>query len=271
MRTLQPPIAPPATPAPACPWLTGVPHGVPAELTRLLATMQPDTADEAWVDFIGAYSRLLLHVSRSMAGSHDDVMDRYAYLLEQLRRDDCRRLRAFTADGQSKFTSWLIVVARRLCVDYNRGRYGRADPARDAQWQTARAGRRRLQDLIGAELDVAVLPDADGQAPDDELIAREQREALARALTRLEPRDRLLLRFRFGEGLSASEIARVMGFPTQFHVYRRLEKVLGLLRRALEGREALNLLLWRLRSNTRGSRPIPGRPREQSGREAVGA
>lgn len=270
MRTLSPPTAT-ATRAPADPCLAGMPHDVPAELSRLLAATEPGRAEEAWAEFVSAYSRLLLHVSRSMAGNQDDVMDRYAYLLEQLRRDDCRRLRGFAADGRSKFTSWLIVVARRLCLDYLRRRYGRPDPARDVQWQAARAERRHLRDLVGAELDIGGLPDAGNQAADDELIARERREALARALTGLEPGDRLLLRLRFGDGRAASEIARVMGFPTQFHVYRRLEKVLGLLRRTFEGRGALNDSLGAY-TLTRATRAQPrAKCREGCGREAVEA
>jgi DNA-directed RNA polymerase specialized sigma24 family protein len=44
-------------------------------------------------------------------------MDGYAYVLEALRSDDYRRLRAYAADGRSKFSTWLVVVARRLCLD----------------------------------------------------------------------------------------------------------------------------------------------------------
>src|SRR5262249_41817793 len=108
-----------------------MPDGLPAELSQLLAAAEPQGAEGAWGEFVHAHSRLLLHVARSMAKDHDDAMDRFAYLLEQLRRDDCRRLRGFVADGRSKFTTWLVVVARRLCLDYDRRRYGRADRVKD--------------------------------------------------------------------------------------------------------------------------------------------
>lgn len=213
-----------------------MPDGLPAELSQLLATEDAHRAEGAWAEFVHAHSRLLLHVARSMARDQDEAMDRYAYLLEQLRRDDCRRLRGFVADGRSKFTTWLVVVARRLCLDYDRHRYGRTDRAKDAQGQAARAERRQLRDLVGSEMDIGTLPDAGGRAADDELIARERGEALAQALAGLEPADRLLLRLRFDDGHSASEIARAMGFPTQFHVYRRLDRVLATVRRELEYR-----------------------------------
>jgi RNA polymerase sigma factor (sigma-70 family) len=213
-----------------------MPDGLPNELSRLLAAAGPDQADAAWAEFVRAHSRLLLHVARTLAHDHDAAMDRFAYLLEQLRRDDCRRLRSFVADGRSKFTTWLVVVARRLCLDYDRSQYGRADRATDPEHRASRAERRQLHDLVGAETDLGTLPDPAGRGADDAVVARERGEALAAALAALEPADRLLLRLRFDDAKAASEIARVMGFPTQFHVYRRLDRVLALLRRELESR-----------------------------------
>ena len=213
-----------------------MPDGLPTELSRLLAAEGPDQADAAWGEFVRAHSRLLLHVARTLTRDHDAAMDRFAYLLEQLRRDDCRRLRGFVADGRSKFTTWLVVVARRLCLDYDRRQYGRADRATDPEHRASRAERRQLHDLVGAETDLGALPDPAGRGADDAVVAGERGEALAAALAALEPADRLLLRLRFDDGKPASEIARVMGFPTQFHVYRRLERVLAFLRRELERR-----------------------------------
>jgi len=213
-----------------------MPDGLPTELSRLLAAEGPDQADAAWTEFVRAHSRLLLHVARTLTHDHDAAMDRFAYLLEQLRRDDCRRLRGFVADGRSKFTTWLVVVARRLCLDYDRRQYGRADRATDPEHRASRAERRQLHDLVGAETDLGALPDPAGRGADDAAVAGERGEALAAALAALEPADRLLLRLRFDDGKPASEIARVMGFPTQFHVYRRLERVLAFLRRELERR-----------------------------------
>jgi len=58
----------------------------------------------------------------------------------------------------------------------------------------------------------------------------------AEELSRLDLRDALLLTLRFEEDLPAARIAGVMGFPSQFHVYRRLRTVLGDLRRRLQRR-----------------------------------
>jgi DNA-directed RNA polymerase specialized sigma subunit len=69
-----------------------------------------------------------------------------------------------------------------------------------------------------------------------ELLLRqaELRSALDRALEDVGISDRLLLRLRFDDGLSAQEIARLLGFSSAFHVYRRVNALLARLRRALE-------------------------------------
>src|SRR5689334_14219985 len=82
--------------------------------------------EAGWDAFISAHTKLLLHVARSLGGDHDAVMDRFTYLLEQLRRDDFRRLRGYAATEQSEFSTWLVVVAQRVYLDHHRARYGRA-------------------------------------------------------------------------------------------------------------------------------------------------
>ena len=82
-------------------------------------------AEPAWAAFLSKHSGLLLHVARSLGGDDDAAMDRYAFMLDALRRDGCLRLRGYVADGRSQFSTWLIVVARRLCLDEYRHRYGR--------------------------------------------------------------------------------------------------------------------------------------------------
>lgn len=163
-------------------------------------------------------------------------MDAYAYVLEQLHRDDFRRLRGYVADGRTKFTTWLVVVARRVCLDHLRQRYGRPQES-DSSDRDAQAARRRLVDLLAEELDVSGVADATAAGnPETQLRANELSQALAGALSGFEPRDRLLLKLRFEDGLAAREISHVMGFTTQFHVYRRLNAVLEQVRAALRGR-----------------------------------
>jgi RNA polymerase sigma factor (sigma-70 family) len=204
----------------------------PPELFGLLNATDPAAREAAWEAFVGVHSRLLLHVARSIGRDYDAAMDAYAYLLEQLRAGDYHRLHAYAADGRSKFTTWLVVVARRLCLDHHRRRYGRLRSDAPGE-QQAHAARRRLQDLIAAELDLTPEPTGDAQ---QSLEAGERRATLEAVLNTLTPRDRLVLKLRYEDDLSAREIAGLLGLPTPFHVYRRLNALLVELRGTLRDR-----------------------------------
>ncbi len=65
-----------------------------------------------------------------------------------------------------------------------------------------------------------------------EEVIRGASTALEQAVEQLEPSDRLLVRLRFYDGLSVAEIARAQGVE-QKPLYRRLERCLATLRRAL--------------------------------------
>jgi RNA polymerase sigma factor (sigma-70 family) len=211
-----------------------VSDALPVELTRLLAAPS-EPAEDAWAEFVRAHSRLLLHVARSMAGDRDAAMEYYAYVLEQLRRDGCRRLRGYTPGGAGKFTTWLVVVTRRLCLDFHRHRYGRTSRAQNpAGGDAPRAERRRLRDLVSATVEVASLSDVEAADAEAAVRTHDLAAALDRALATLDPADRLLLRLRFDDGLPAAEIARLTGAPTPFHVYRRIDRLLTRLRKVLE-------------------------------------
>jgi RNA polymerase sigma factor (sigma-70 family) len=206
----------------------------PPELAQLFAATDLPTHDAAWAAFVTTHSRLLLHTARSLNHDHDAAMDGYAYVLEALRADGYRRLRAFAADGRGKFSTWLVVVARRLCLDFHRKRYGRA---RDVgpESREVRAARRRLVDLVGDEVDPAELTRS-GTDPAVELQASERGAVLEATISALPASDRLLLTLRFEDDLSAREIAQVMGFATPFHVYRRLNALLAEMRNVLRRR-----------------------------------
>lgn len=205
---------------------------LPSELHGLLQAADPAAREAAWKTFLETHSRLLLHTARTLGRDYDAMMDTYAYLLEQLQRDDFHRLRAYVVDDRSKFTTWLVVVARRLCLDYLRHRYGRPDAG--PRSSMARAVRRQLVDFLAEEIDPSGRTDpAAPDNPETQLRKSELSKALIDALGDLEPRDRLLLKFRFDDDLPAREIGQVMGFATPFHVYRRLNSLLERLRAAL--------------------------------------
>ena len=202
-------------------------------LELLFAPPDDMARDKAWAEFLVGCSDTLLRVARIMGGDEDAIMDRYAFILDALRRDDYRRLRTYANDGSSSFDTWLAVVARRLCTDEYRGRYGRAQS--ESETTTARrAVRRNLGDLLGGELGLDELLSND-DAPDAALEKKEWRAVLDGALAALETEDRLILRLRFEDDVSVPEIAKLLRLGSPFSVYRRIKRILAGVRRTLEG------------------------------------
>ncbi len=257
------------TPSPA---ISEGPETLPSEVAQLLVALPDPAREAAWQAFVERYSRLMLKVAFAFAPGYDGAMDRYLFILDELRRDEYARLRRFAADGRGRFTTWLVVVARRLCVDHYRRCYGReraaAEPAKSRALN--RQVRRRLADLTGdhALLDsVANLVQSD---PIDALDHEARCRALQQAVGLLDPSDRLLLRLRYEEDLTAREIATLLGLPTPFHVYRRIRGVCTLLKERLsrraerpqEGTESNRRLgIGSIAPGPNGARPERTRPR----------
>jgi RNA polymerase sigma factor (sigma-70 family) len=206
--------------------------GAPAPLSSLLAARDQRARDDAWAAFLATYSALIVRVARLFGGDEDAVRDRYAFALAQLCSDDHRRLRGYLADGRGEFTTWLVLVVRRLCLDEYRRRYGRRQSS-DSAAVDRYVERRRLADLLGADPALAEIAAPDGNEPDAGVRAIELASALDAAIDRLDASDRLLLRLRFEDGLSVPNIARILRSPSVGHAYRRLEHVLTALRTTL--------------------------------------
>ena len=207
----------------------------PQELLDLLQATDAAATEDAWSRFVTRFSPLLLHTARSVAHEHDRAMDAYTHLLEQLHQDGGRRLGQYVEDPRAQFTTWLVIVARRVCIDFLRQRYGRmhvvASPGAADQ-----AVRRRLVDLLAEQIDDAdPLPDPAMRA-DEELARRDLASTLEACLANLPPAHRLLLAMRFEDDLPVREIAKILRYPTPFHVYRTLNALLADLRRALRQR-----------------------------------
>ena len=196
---------------------------VPRQLAELLNAPHAAARNGAWDAFMGEYSKLLLRTAQRASSSRDDAMDRYIFILEQLQEDDFRRLRAFTADGRGKFTTWLVVVARRLCVDHHRSKYGRPQAGHEPTGanSVAHAARRNLLDLIANEIDVDGLEDESSLHPDAELLSAERRQTLTAAVAELGLGDQLLLTLRFEDDISIEKIAPMIGLQSRFQVHRR--------------------------------------------------
>ena len=205
---------------------------LPGDLQSLVTATDRAVRDRAWADFLRQHSNVILRVARAMGGGHDATMDRYAYAVDALQRDDFKRLRAYDPDGRGSFDTWLAVVARRLCMDEHRHRYGRAQ-SDDADAEAERATRRQLADLVGNELGLDTI-EGNTDTPDVQLERSELRAMLDGALAQLDVSERLILRLRFEDAVSVPEIARLLGIDSPFKVYRQLDKVLMTVRRHLE-------------------------------------
>lgn len=213
---------------------------LPPEVSRLLTAAPGQASEDAWAAFVAAYSRLLLRVASAFAPGYDGALDRYAFMLDELRKGDCRRLRKFAADGRGRFSTWLTVVARRLCLDHHRRQFGRfrGEVPPSSARSLARSVRRELTRLDSAVHELANLPDCLGPDPTEEMDDHDRREALRRVIGQLLPGDQLLLQLRFEQNLTAREMATVLGLPSPFHVYRKLETLCRMLRARLEHRGA---------------------------------
>jgi RNA polymerase sigma factor (sigma-70 family) len=214
----------------------GGPVPLSPELADLLSAGDEAAVTLAWDRFLDSYSRLLLHTARSTVRNRDAAMDGYAYILEKLREDDFRRLRSYSAEGRARFSTWLVVVARRLVLDHRRTHYGRDRGVESQSGQERLEARRRLAELISDAPDIDQVPALGSGDHGRAVRLTERRKALEEALTELEPRDQLLLSLRFVDGLPGREIADLMDMPTPFHAYRRLNAILARLRAALESR-----------------------------------
>ena len=209
---------------------------VPPQLSRLLQAADDVGRSRAWTAFLEEYSTLLIATARRASASHDAAMDHYAFILEQLRDDDFRRLRTFAGEGRGKFTTWLVVVARRLCVVHHRRTHGRTptSPNPGITESINHVARRNLVDLVAGEIDLERIADHSGARPDAGVQHLAQIQALRAAVERLDTADQLLLKLRYEEETPIGSIGPLIGMGSRWQVHRRLKLVLSRLRDELE-------------------------------------
>jgi DNA-directed RNA polymerase specialized sigma subunit len=85
-------------------------------------------------------------------------------------------------------------------------------------------------------MDTDLLPDSASLPADVQTALAERNSLLRTELLQLTSRERLLLALRFQDEHSASRIAKILGIPSQFAVYRQLNGILVRLRTALAAR-----------------------------------
>ena len=106
-------------------------------ITQLLEGLSSPDAQPAWEVFLLQYSAILYQSVQASMQDADEIADCFVYACEQLAKDDFRRLLRFKPDGAASFTTWLRVVARNLCFDWQRKVHGRPRPFKSVQGLSA--------------------------------------------------------------------------------------------------------------------------------------
>lgn len=101
--------------------------------------------------------------------------------------------------GASSLSTWLYSVARSFCI--KKRRVGKYDPDERARTSTSSHEAEQIRDPA--------------RAPDEALAAGEIGDAIERAIQALDPAQRDVLVLRDAEGLTAPEVAEVLGISVQ--------------------------------------------------------
>lgn len=90
---------------------------VPAQISR--------DSEKAWDEFLREYASLLLQIVHLFERDQDRIDDCFIFVCEHLKQNNLKRLRRFDPGGTASFPTWLRAVARNLCLDWRRQRFGR--------------------------------------------------------------------------------------------------------------------------------------------------
>lgn len=167
---------------------TGAGAGSPSDDQLLAAARQGDTA--ALEALLVRYQPHLYRFGLRMCGNVDDAGD----VAQESLISMARSLREFR--GDSSVSSWLYTIARRFCI--KKRRRSRFAPARE-------------ESLDGRAADAAQHLADPAPNPEQTASNRELATALTQAIDALDASQREVLVLRDVEGLSAPEVAKVLG------------------------------------------------------------
>jgi RNA polymerase sigma-70 factor, ECF subfamily len=166
----------------------------------LITPRPPDSpAAIAW-DWAGLRSRCVREARRVLPRPEAEEVAQEALVRAWLRRDSCR--------SPAAPLPWMLEITRN-----------------EARRMLSRQARRRGHELIGT-------PELEPDCEDEQLAGTALRLSVEQALATLADRDRHLLRLRYGEDLSQSEVARRLGVPegtVKVRLHRARHRLRGLL------------------------------------------
>jgi RNA polymerase sigma-70 factor (ECF subfamily) len=189
-----------------------------AEPTDLEAVARATQGDhEAFRVLVERYQgrayRLALRVMRDEEQAKDVVQEAFLKAYRSLDR----------FEGRSSFYTWFYRVVMNLCLDQKR----RQPPGRQVEWDEGHA----LETPVGTGLDAVDATHQRAAGPAGELERSELRAVLQSAIEELPDDARRTLLLREVDGLSYSEISKVLGIPkgtvmSRLHHARRRVRVL---------------------------------------------
>jgi RNA polymerase sigma factor (sigma-70 family) len=161
---------------------------------------EPGTRDEFVVEYSGlirfAIAAVLRH--RGITLLREEIDDLTHNVIVSLFDRDCRKLKMYEGRNQASFATFVRVCATRLTLDHLRYRQRRPQIAADQQSGDD------VRDVL------AETPDA-SLGPEEQAALAEDLVTLRRLVAELSPREQLLVRLHFVDGLDIPDVARALG------------------------------------------------------------
>ena len=161
-----------------------------AELIR--AAQQGDQA--AFEELVRQYDQPVLRLALHLTGSEQEAQDIYQEAFLKVYRN----LSSFRFE--CSFYTWIYRIVSNLCMDYLRRKQVRKE---DPSVRTS---------SDGEEFDLLeqVPDERSGASPEQDLVRRELSKRIARALTKLSPRERVVFEMKHYQGLKLRTIGEAL-------------------------------------------------------------
>lgn len=188
--------------------------GLAAAVKAALAEGRHAEARERYADVVGRHqrraSRIAFHYVRDAAEADEAVQDAFVKAYSHL--DSFRE--------ELPFEVWFTRILINGCLDRIKAR------TRRERWVSP------LPQGLGGERDFAERTPGRGPSPEDQLLAAERRQALARALAKLPERQRSVFMLSHYEGCTSREVSGLTGLnesTVRVHLFRAIRKLRTLL------------------------------------------
>ena len=161
-------------------------------------------------------ARIAFHYLRDGAESDEAVQDAFVKAYSHLS----------TFREELPFEVWFTRILINGCLDRIKAR------TRRERWMVS------MPESAPGERDFAERTAAHGPSPEDLVLARERRQKLAEALSRLPDRQRSVFMLSHYEGCTSREVSAITGLnesTVRVHLFRAIRKLRGILTEAQSG------------------------------------